>query len=387
MSRMFSMGTICRMLPNDLWSRFFSELDNPCWSMDWSRRPARHVDSILQCLSYFPPGERLRAERILRQVFDLACPAGRLALRDAFADRTDPPTETLPPGYNLYGQALWHWLQAPAAFEQAHLLLQAEHLGFWRKRDDLPQVEPRTDEDALLRLAEDLSALLGREEGRGRQCTVEHCRRLDGTDYYFCFPDDYLRTVQTHDEWGELVPQSLLPTFDIIYAYRRDEGTLELHAQVATKLKAELEELFAWQILDESLGPRVPRRVFELDRLKDREFRLETDPADEVQARLKRLRLDLPDQTRITLEPRAQTREDIPWLIEKYLNGRQISLQAIRISSATFRFDFLPTNSRSRGTLTFEVTSPNGCTLRSQCPERATVVRKHLKLWGIAHDS
>jgi hypothetical protein len=389
MTRQFSLPTLFRMLPNDLLAEFFARLDNPCWSMDWDHRPQRNVESVLQCLNYFPPRQRESAELILRNVFDLACESGLHALHDAGRQLNSTAyLKALPDSMNAYGQAMWSWLKHPDVFEYALLFQQVERLSWWRKRDDLPSVTPETDADSLRAMASDVMRLLTKEQGRGQRCTIEHAHRDDDTDYFFCFPDDYVKTVLVHDQRDRLITKSLRQTFEIIFAYRQQQGVLELHARVPARLKNELEEAFAWNILGERIGPRIPRRTYDLNRLKERRFDLTTDPSDPVHVELRKVRLNLPDGVRrITLESsKARGGEDVFNMVDECLNQNSVGLDNVEISLATFRFHFSATNTHRRGSITFDVAHPNQCNLRSHRPERVAVARKHLKLWRIACD-
>jgi hypothetical protein len=127
--------------------------------------------------------------------------------------------------------------------------------------------------------------------------------------------------------------------------------------------------------------------VYHLDRLKDRDFRLETIPSDEVHVALKRLRLDLPDRTRrITLESRDGESHDVLRMVDQCLNEEEVPLSDVRITSATLRFLFRKTPRRRAGSMTIDVSAPNTCNLRSQPPERADVARRHLRMWRIFRD-
>lgn len=385
MSRVFSLATVYRMVTNDLLRQFFERLGNPCWGMNWEDRPRRHVESIDQCMDYFEPKQRLKAEQVLRQVFELACPSGCIAIREAAqqSERGGFPRQW-PEHANLYCQSLWCWLHMRHVFDQALVFHEVEKTTWWRKRDDLPQVEPGTEADTLEMLSAEVSDLLSREDGRGRRCTVEHCRRENGTDYFLCYPDDYLRSVLAHTKSGRLVSRTIRPTFEIIFAYKQAEGTLELHAKVSTALKLELEEAFARIVLSEYLGPRVPQQIYELDRLKEPGFAFQTDPADEVHVQLRRLRVLLPDQSHVVLEPKTPVGGSASEVIESYLNQHKASPETVKICQATLRFHFRNTTRRERGTMTFDISAPNTCNLRSQRPERVEIAEKHLKLWRIA---
>jgi len=388
MARHFSIPAVLRLIPNDLLEQFFLQLRCHCYSVPWNHMRERQAEQLVHLLRMWPEETREFVEGVLRNVFDLACESGQQALREAADDlgRSAQWFDALRTG-TLYRRAMWAWLEAPQVFEKALAYHQIEQRHGWRKRDDLPQVVPRTDPHALDSLARDISRLLMAEQGRGQHCTVEHFQRDNGTDYFCCYPDDFVRAVTLHDDDGKLTTRSVRQTFEIVFAYHRPTGTLETSAAAPTRLKTSLEEAFAWMILDAEVGPRVPRQVYHLDRLKDRDFRLETIPADDVHVELKRLRLDLPDRSRrITLESRDGESHDVLRMVDECLNEDEAPLSDVRITSVTLRFLFHKSIRRRAGSMTIDVSAPNTCNLRSQPPERAEVARRHLRMWRISRD-
>lgn len=388
MSRHFSIPSVLRMVPNELLERFFVQFRQNCYGVPWDRMGEREAGKLVNLLRMWPDDIREFIEGVLRNVFDLACESGVQAIREAAVDLGMHArlTEAFYSG-NLYHQAMWVWLEVPEVFEKALAYHQIEHRHGWRKRDDLPQVTPRSDDHALGSLARSISRLLMQEQGRGQNCTVEYFQRDNGTDYFCCYPDDFIRTVTLHDDQGQLTTRSVRQTFEIVFAYHQPTGTLEMSAAVPTRLKIPLEETFAWMILDTEIGPRIPRQVYHLDRLKDRDFRLETIPADEIHVELKRLRLDLPDRSRrITLESRDGESHDVLRMVDECLNEEEVPLEDVRVTSATLRFLFRKTFRRRGGSMTIDISAPNICNLRSQPPDRADVARRHLRMWRIARD-
>lgn len=387
MARHFSLTSVLRQVPNDLLQRFFVQLPHPCYSINWNRMGQREAEGLVHLLNMWPDEARQFVEEVLRNVFDLACPSGNQALREAAIDLGLLSKFQNAFAYgSLYQRAMWTWLEAPEVFEKALVYHQIERRTGWRKRDDLPKVVPRTDGHALGCLGQEISRLLMKEQGRGQHCTVEYFLRENGTDYFCCYPDDFVRTVTLHDDEGTLKTRSVRQTFEIVFAYHQSTGTLETSAAVPTRLKTPLEEAFAWMILDTEVGPRIPRQVYHLDRLKDRDFRLETVPTDEVHVELRRLRLDLPGGSRrIILESKDESL-DVLRMVDECLNEEEVPLEMVHITSATLRFHFRKTVNRRRGSMTIDVSAPNTCNLRSQPIERAEVARRHLRMWRISHD-
>ena len=307
MSRHFSVPKVLRMTPNRMLQEFFNRLGHQLLSLDWRKVKEHNVEPVLLSMSMLSRQAQDQIEAALASIFELACASGsRTIVEVAHLDGLADVFAELPKAVCCYEQAMWTWLHHPQIFEQASLIHQVENLTRWRKRTGLPQVQPRATPTATRELAVALSQCLRREEGRGHNCTVEYFRRRDGADVFVAYPDDFVQSVLLHDERGRLVPRSLRQTFEIAFAYQADEGTLELYAQVGPALKPKLESLFGQIILDADLDAIANPRPYDLNRLKDRYFCLETDPTDHVSASIARLRLEVPDYGRLTVEPDAQ---------------------------------------------------------------------------------
>jgi hypothetical protein len=229
-----------------------------------------------------------------------------------------------------------------------------------------------------------LGELFWAEQGRGRRCTVEAFRRRD-TAYYFAHPDDYVQNVQAHDNDGVLAPRAFRSTFLVVFAYDGRAGTLELFAKGPAKFKGRLEQAFAEVVLGRPLGPWHPKPAYALNHLLSPDFKLVTDPADGVTARIRKLRLDLKNsRRRITLEadPEAPP-DDIYRMMNDVLERRNVPAAAVHVGMVTFGLEFDGANGRRGGSLTFDVAWPGSCSLRNHRPEYVEVALKYLKRWGV----
>jgi hypothetical protein len=374
------------MTPNRLLKEFFSRLDHQLLSLDWRKVREHHVEPLLVAMSWLSREAQDEIESALAAIFELACESGcRSIVEVAHQNGQNDVFGILARHACCYERAMWTWLNYPQVFEQATLIHQVENLTRWRKRTGLPQVQPRATPAATRELAAALSQFLQREEGRGQNCTVEYFRRRDGADIFVAYPDDFVQSILLHDNRGNLVPRPLRQTFEIVFAYLADEGTLELFAQVSPTLKPKLESLFGQIILGADLDATASPRPYDLNRLKDRYFCLETDPADHVSASIARLRLEVPNYGRFTVEPTRSGRGgDVFEVIDDCLNDQAIHWENINISLATFRFQFAAVNGRQAGTLSFDVTFPDHCSIKSRRPERIELTRKYLRRWRIA---
>jgi hypothetical protein len=386
MFRHFSVPKVLRMTPNRLLKEFFHRLGYELLSLDWRKVGERHVEPVLTAMSWLPRQAQDQIESALAQVFELACETGwRAILEVARQEGEDSTVLALVHKACSYERAMRIWLDLPKLFEQAALIHQVENLTRWRKRTGLPRLTPRITPASIRELSHALSQCLQREEGRGQNCTIEYFRRRDSADVFVAYPDDFVQTIVLHDDQGQLTPRSIRQTFEIVFAHVAEEGTLELFAQVAPSLKPKLESVFAQVILGADLDLRFTSRPYDLNRLKDRYFCLETDPGDHVTASISRLRLDVPKYGRFTVEPPNSGRAcDIFEVIDDCLNDRAVRWEDVDISLATFRFEFEAVGGRKPGSLSFDVTFPDHCAIKSRRPERIELTRKYLRRWRIA---
>ena len=186
---------------------------------------------------------------------------------------------------------------------------------------------------------------------------------------YVAYPDDFVQSIAMHDESGNLEPHAIRQTFEIVFAFHQQDGTLELYAKMPTQMKVKLESLFGQIILGEDIGPEQYGRPYDLNRLRDRYFCLETDPEDGLTASITSFRVKSLEWGKIGLEPLQNGRvQDIYDMADHCLNGEAVPWEQVDILKASFRFRFDPLQSRRAGTLEFDVTHPDHCTVRSRRP-------------------
>jgi hypothetical protein len=385
MARTFTVSTVLRMVPNSLLKTFFQRMKHRDLGIKWERIGERDIQPILAALGELSQKQYDAIEAALHSIFDLACETGIDAVLEAGQLWGEPnlPAQ-LPADGGPYHKAMWVWLNQPEVFDKAIRLHRADSLVWWRKRDDLPKKKPKQSTAALQQLEQELSNLFQSKQGRGKECTVEVVTRGQ-TVYYFGYPDDYVQNVTAHDEHGKLAPRTFRQTFNVVFAYDRADGTLELFAKVTPRLKEDLEKLFARIILDHELVEWNPDAVYELNHLKDRNFALATDAADGARARIRRMRLSLMNSNRrIILEADPDHRpDDIYDMLEHCLNKNRVPVSAVNLTLVTLGFEFEAVDGRKPGSMTFNVAYPDSCNLRNQRPERIELVQKYLKRWKI----
>ncbi len=384
MSRQFSLPTILRMVPNVLLREFFAQLGHGEFDPRWDELKEREIDPIVDYLNELPGIETNEVESALRSVFELACDSGFGAILEAakHCGVTDLGLQA-PEELSVYGRAMWAWLYHRQAFDKAQMIHQVDSLSWWRKRNDLPSMEPDTSSKAIARLEREISALL-KSQGRGKDCTVETMTRAS-MDYFFAYPDDFVQNAVIHDEDGQLAPAAFRQTLLVVFAYDREEGSLETFAKLPKRLKEQLEVIFAENILHWDLGPHEPEAAYELNQLKDAAFELNTDPEDRLRVQVVRMRLSARyGGRRVILEVDKEDPHDhIHMAIAECLNLETMPLSEWNVTLVTFCFEFLSLDGRKPGRQSFDVSFPRSCGLRNARPERVEIIQKNLKRWRI----
>lgn len=383
-TRQFSLPTVLRMTPNALLKLFFEQAGHAEFDPHWNDLTEREIDPLLDYMTELPSQQSNEIEASLRGIFDLSCESGINAIMEAgpLCAVTDLG-ESISEDLSLYGKAMWVWVNRRDVFELATSLHQVDLINWWRKRKDLPKVEPDKSAQAKLRFEDEISTLL-KSEGRGKDCTVEMMSR-GGVDYFFAHPDDFVQCVTVHDADGKLAPQTLRQTMLAVFAYKRAEGSLETFAKLPKRHKEQLEVIFSKNILHWDLGPHDPGAVYELNQLKDPSFDLRPDPEDQLVVRLRKLRLSAKyNGRRVLVEvDDADPDDSMHRAIEECINLERSPLSEWNVTLATFCFEFLPLNGRKPGRTSFDVSYPRSCGLRNARPERIEIIQKYLRRWNI----
>lgn len=384
MSRQFSIATVLRMVPNELLQACFVKLGHGDFDPHWNDLKKWEIDPLVDYINELPLDQSNDIESVLRSVFELGCPTGFDTLLEAGPHCGVPDLASLvPEDLCPYGLAMWAWLNYGEVFDKAQTIYQVDQLSWWRKRNDLPKNAPDTSPEAKEKLEDAISSLL-KSHGRGKECTVETLTR-GSVDYFFARPDDFVQNIIRHDEHRKLKTEAIRQTMLVVFAYDRDEGTLETFAKLPKPIKERLEGIFAAAILHWELGTHEPDAAYELNQLKDEDFKLKTDAEDRVRVRIHKMRLSAKHSgRRVHIEIDDDDPDDnIHKAIAECVNFDVIPLSEWNVTQVTFCFEFLPLDGRKPGQQSFDVTFPRSCSLRNARPERVELIQKYLKRWKI----
>lgn len=335
--------------------------------------------------------QQKKVEADLRRAHELADADG-LAIIHELANLSG---EKLAPDFDaLEGQIariLWVRIHHPDIFESAVVLNHSDTLNgrYWRTHADYPKNDkPKTDDKALKAFGKALSAFYKERQGRGKHCTVEHYLRADNEHYYFAYPDDHADLYVSHDESGKLNPRPERPTFQNVFAYAPRKGSLDLFAPGGKAVHCVLVAIFAKQILGvdyEDPNSKLP--VYKLNILKQLRGALPTDSGDGIERAMVRSIAITPNGKngkRITLEAGRDAKADDVWdMMDNWLDERELKPGTLDISRASFSIKLANKGAKAGKSLSFDVTAPSSCNLKSKSEEMRLLGEKCLRKWGI----
>jgi hypothetical protein len=391
MSRQYSPRQFLRQTANVLLEQYFHDRN-----LLQEIRPfpgnETHVQRIYEAFQALLQPQREAVERDFRTVDELACEGGIKTLVEEASFQGVGLASELDRFEGLHSKAMWAFLFRQPVFNVARLFTVADGMGrrHWACHKDMPTKEPDTSEEAQRSLGRALSDYYLRTQGRGRHCTVEYYLRRNRSFYFFAFPDDYAETFIGHDQAGEFVRRAQRRAFQVVFVYDPGRRTLDLFAQGTRQLREELRRVFCRVILgDETAGGRSTAPTYNLDGLLERRAAFPTDPSDGIEeVRILSLRLALSETgCRITLEPDLKSPpEGIYDCMDEHLRDGWRTRYVVHVTRATFRFRFVHLEGKRARLMTFDVTHPDSCTLKSLSEEDRVLGEKYLRRWGIERD-
>jgi hypothetical protein len=374
------------MTEKPLLKLFFEYLGADVDQVPWDKLKRNDINAIQNLFDKLPSDKRDAAEVVLREVHTLACEQGIQALGEAAEELHADQSwgDIYLSDKNLYAKALSAWLLFREIFDHAARYYELDTLSWWRKRLDLPKKIPVFDETVKKNLETEIEEFFKTRQGRGFICTVEMYARSDGTFYFFAYPADYVEDTYVHDESGNLVAQMIRKTFEIVFVYDSIEGTSDLSAKLSPKIKDELETIFLRQILD-FVPENYKKDLYDLSPLMTSSFQMRVRPEDRLKVQVVSFTLFWDKKAVLAVVPKGSlTAEDI---IKHGINVAQLSMEKAIVQKARFRFEFLPSGKGRSKVITFDIGTPDSCTLKNQDPTRLEKIHHYLKEWRIEYDN
>lgn len=393
MAKHFDPRKVLRQISNPLLKEFFDRRGE-LHDVAWEELTETRIEPVFQAWQQLPERPRKEVQVTLQDVVELADERGLSVLAEEVKLRC-PEREAEFNGWDgRADRAMWVYLHVPEAFEEAALFARADALAagrYWIKRNGLPRQQLTVSNATTSRLQAALTGFYWPTQMRGCHCRVEHYTRASGAEYFFAYLDDYPDNHLVFDDQGQVEKRSDRYAFENVFVFAPAEGALELFARGGREVNAALQEAFCRSVLGVDAGDTDPLRpAYQLDHLLDENFPLRTDPADRVaDARIMRLRLEPKAAPLSYIELKADPKghpSEIFQMLAHYCNTHNVSPGRVRVRQASFRLTFMHDGVGRPKTLSFNVSCPDSCDLKSKTDDMRTVGERCLKLWGITGD-
>jgi len=372
MARHYSTKDFFRQIPNILLARYFKDREL-FTSLDFSAMKETKPDELFGAWLTLPDDQRNRIDAEFREIFEMSCPKGFLAIIDeaGWQLREAPEgsicfIEMLSELPNHYHRAMVTFLDHHDCWRGANRFYHADSLPYWRKRRHFGHTQAAVDEASVKQLATLIRDYFHHTEGRGHNCIVEPFRRGE-LDYFFAYPEDH---SQQSIEWvnGEFGRRPHNPAFEVIFVYSQQEGWLDLNFRGSYKAIEPLQTMFATAILKHSDLPSDPKdeRVYDLTPLGQKGFDFIYDIGSGIEAvAVKKLRLSskVKKGDRITLEADASDHPNAVYdLLEKI--GQTTPMSQYHVTQVELVASVVVDADKPARRVAIRITHPNSCSLK-----------------------
>jgi len=393
MAKQYSAKTFLRMVRGSFVNRC---LQRHAIDLDLNKeiiKPAV-VDELFGQLMALPlPALRL-VETDFAAITKLACSAGTAALiREGERKGIDCRT-TFDQCHNDYERACWCLVEHPEIFDLAACFMAMDGVGTrrWNRRYVGMNLVPVKTPEGLTQLATMMRESYAKE-GRGRHCHVDYYLRSEPERHcFFAYPEDHAKTDLGYSDDGHLGHHARKTAFEVIFAYRPEEGTLEVLAPGGRDRVEDLAACFCASIMGlPELPPQLLPQAYDLSSLKSPDVSFPTDPADGIdRVLLREVRIQLPRAVGwrrklvFTRDPKTINASSIHDGILATVAQEHLSPADVVVSYASFTFIFASVGDSKAKRITFDVSLPDLCSLRDEPHDQ--VARKYLRRWGLCVD-
>lgn len=393
MAKHFDPRKILKQVSNALLKQFFTERGE-LLDIRWDELTETKIEPIFDRWQSLTEAQRTDVQLILQDVNELADERGLSVLAEEIGLRFPQRVAEFAAWEARADKVMWAYLNVRAAFDEAAMFARADALAagrYWIKRNGLPKTALAVTSKMKSDLGAAMTGFYWPTQMRGLHCEIEHYRRANGAEYFFAYLDDYPDHRLVFEEDGHVVKRSARYAFENVFVFTPTEGALELFVRGGRKVYEPLQVAFCQATLGADVDPADPLQpAYRLDHLLDPSFQLRWDPADRIaEARIVRLRLEPKAAPLSHIEVKADPKghaSEIHQMIAHYLDREHVSPARMRVGQAGFRITFMSDGRAKPKTLTFNVSCPNSCDLKSKTDETRAIGERCLKLWGITGD-
>ncbi|GIV04137.1 MAG: hypothetical protein KatS3mg015_2967 [Fimbriimonadales bacterium] len=359
----------------------------------WDSLKPLDVEPLIKEWDRIQEDKRRQVQVVLQDVNELADERSHRILLEELQWRCPDKLATLREQNSPLDRALWAYLEARQAFDEAAIFARAEALRsgqFANRWNGLPSTRIQMTDELREALQEEVRSYYWANELRGGVCRVHHYQRANGAEFFFAYLPDWPDRRLVFDADGNLTPREETYTFTNVFIYVPSEGALELIAKGGKKVHLSLRKAFCKAVLGIEVDDDEPvRPSYQLDHLLDPNFAFVTEPQDRIAAvRLRRIRLvptiSLPALE--YLEPKFlenASHADVMTTINRLLGAHNLNRTQVTVAQVGIQLQFLSDGRRRGKTMTFNVTYPNTCDLKSKPDDVRAIGERCIQRWGI----
>ena len=392
MAKHFDLKKQLRLHDKGLLRRLFAE-HGLLEDFPWDELSARRIDPLVARWDGIEESARRAIQVVLQDANELAEERGQRVLAEELACRFPEKLALFGQWSSLADKALWAYLEAREAFDQAALFARAEALRsgqFAARWNSLPPRQITVTEPIVASLEQSLRDYYWQKELRGPLCRVHHYQRPGAAEYFFAYLPDWPDKRLIFDTDGNLTAREEAYTFSNVFIYEPAAGAMELVAKGGRPVHLALRRAFCNTVLGIEVDDEEPiRPTYRLDHLLDPGFWFQTEPEDRIAAvRLRRIRLvpTVPVPAMESLESRlleTATHGEALDLIDRLLSGVGLDRTQVRVVHVGIQLQFLSDGHRRGKRMTFHVSCPNTCDLKSKPDDVRVVGQRCIRRWGI----
>jgi len=396
MAKHFDLKKQLKLHDKGLLRRLFADEHKVLADLPWVSMRPHEADPIVEGWNEIPDETRRQLEVILQDVNELADERSQKVLIEDIEWSCPDRRDEFAAWRSLHDKALWAYLEARETFDEAAIFARAEALRggqFSRRWNSLPKKKLVVTDALKSELEKVVRDFYHEKELRDDQCRVHHYARANGSDYFYAYLPEWADKRLGFDLNGNLTPRELNYAFHNVFIFEPENGALEIIAEGGLPVHLPLRRAFCKSVLGVTVEDTDPiKRSYELDHLLDPTFAFTTEAEDCISSvRLRRVRV-LPDVALPALEGAElklrehATLQMVRKAVSQFLKAYGLSRSQLTVVQAGIQIEFQSDGKRRSRTMTFNVSTPNTCDLKSKPDDVRAVGERCIRRWRILRD-
>lgn len=391
MAKNFDLRKQLKLHDKGLLRRMFTD-QGEMTSVPWDTLRPQEVEPIVAEWEAMGDARR-HFQVILQDVNELADPRGQKVLIEEMQWRCPDRLAEIQARKSPADKALWAYLEVREAFDEAAIFARAEALRtgqFANRWNSLPKQPITVTPAMIVALQDEVRSYYWNKELRGEVCRVHHYSRTGGSEFFFAYLPDWPDKQLIFDADQNLTPREEIYAFSNVFVYDPADGAVELIVRGGKKVQLPLRKAFCHAVLGIEVADDEPiRATYQLDHLIDPAFGFPVEPADRIAAvRIRRIRLVpkvfVPAIEYLELKlTETASRAEVLTAIDRLIGAYNLHRSQVAVTQVSIQLQFQSDGQRKGKSLTFNVSCPNTCDLKTKPDDVRVVGERCVKRWEI----